>query len=54
MHNTLKIILSIENMALCLKTATYISLRGFPGGTSGKEPADAGDIRDSDLIPGVG
>ena len=41
-------------MALCLKTATYISLRGFPGGTSGKEPASAGDIRDSDLIPGSG
>ena len=28
---------------------------GFPGGTSGKEPpANAGDIRDTDLIPGLG
>ena len=24
---------------------------GFPGGPSGKEPANTGDIRDSDLIP---
>ena len=27
---------------------------GFPGGASGKEPANAGDIRDSDSIPGWG
>ena len=24
---------------------------GFPGGPSGKEPANTGDIRDTDLIP---
>ena len=41
-------------MALCLKTATYICLRGFPDGNSGKEPANAGDVRDSSLIPRVG
>ena len=29
--------------------------RGFPGGTRGKEPpANAGDIRDTNLIPGSG
>ena len=29
--------------------------RGFPGGTSGKEPAwNSGDVRDMDLIPGLG
>ena len=28
---------------------------GFPGGTSGKEPpANAEDVRDVDLIPGLG
>ena len=28
---------------------------GFPGGTSGKNPpANAGEIRDADLIPGSG
>ena len=29
---------------------------GFPGGTSGKEnlPADAGDLREAGLIPGLG
>lgn len=37
-------------MALCLKTATYICLRGFPDGNSGKEPANAGD---KDMIPGL-
>ena len=25
-----------------------------PGGTSGKEPANAGDLRDADSIPGLG
>ena len=29
-------------------------VRGFPGGTSGKEPANAGDIRDSGSVPGSG
>ena len=27
---------------------------GFPGGASSEEPADAGDSRDADLIPGSG
>ena len=27
---------------------------GFPGGTSGKEPANGGDIRDTGSIPGLG
>ena len=27
---------------------------GFPGGTSGKEPACTGDVRDAGLIPGSG
>ena len=27
---------------------------GFPGGASGKEPANAGDIRDGGLISGSG
>ena len=27
---------------------------GFPGGTSGKLPDNAGDIRDASLIPGSG
>ena len=27
---------------------------GFTGGTSGKEPANAGDIRDAGSIPGSG
>ena len=27
---------------------------GFPGGTSGKEPENAGDIRDTDSISGSG
>ena len=27
---------------------------GFPGGTSGKEPASGGDIRDTGSIPGLG
>ena len=30
-------------------------LIGFPGGTSGKEPAaNAGDVRDADSVPGSG
>ena len=30
-------------------------LKGFPGGTSGKEPtANAGDIREAGSIPGLG
>ena len=29
-------------------------VRGFPGGASDKEPANAGDIRDSGSIPGSG
>ena len=42
-----------------LLSVKYIN-RGFPGGTSGKEPtcqstpASAGDARDSRLIPGLG
>ena len=36
----------------CKKVITYV---GFPGGASGKEPtANAGDIRDSGSIPGLG
>ena len=34
--------------------STY-PMKGFPGGASGKEPsANAGDIRDTGLIPGWG
>ena len=29
-------------------------LQSFPGGTSGKEPVNAGDIRDEGFIPGSG
>ena len=29
-------------------------LQSFPGGTSGKEPVNAGDIRDVGFIPGLG
>ena len=29
-----------------------IFTHGFPGGTGGKEPANAGDLRDVDSIPG--
>ena len=29
-------------------------IRSFPGGTSDKEPANAGDIRDTVPIPGLG
>ena len=33
----------------------HIRIRGFPGGTSGKEPlTNAGDVRDTGLIPGSG
>ena len=32
----------------------FTQKQGFPGGTSGKEPAYAGDIRDLGLIPGLG
>ena len=28
-------------------------LQSFPGGTSGKEPVNAGDIRDVGFIPGL-
>ena len=30
-----------------------ITTRGFPGGSAGKEPANAGDLRDVGLIPGL-
>ena len=30
-----------------------IGLPGFPGGASGKEPANAGDLRDVGSIPGL-
>ena len=29
-------------------------MSGSPGGTSGKEPVNAGDMRDAGLIPGSG
>ena len=29
-------------------------MQGFPGGFSGKEPNNSGDIRDVGLIPGLG
>ena len=33
----------------------HIHIRGFPGGTSGKEPpTNAEDVRDTGLIPGLG
>ena len=33
----------------------YHKFKGFPGGTSGKDPpASAGDVRDSGLIPQLG
>ena len=35
---------------ICVLTST----RSFPGGTSDKEPANAGDIRDAVPIPGLG
>ena len=31
----------------------YILCLGFPGDTSGKEPANEGDIRDTGLTPGL-
>ena len=30
------------------------SMWGFSGGTSGKEPANTGDLRDASWIPGLG
>ena len=32
----------------------FTQKQGFPGGTSGKEPTYAGDVRDLGLIPGLG
>ena len=32
----------------------YITVMGFAGATSGNPPANAGDIRDSGSIPGLG
>ena len=32
----------------------YIYIEGFPGGPSGKEPANARDVRDMGVIPGLG
>ena len=39
----------IENEVL---RVGLVSLWGFPGGTSGKEPADPGDIADAVSVPG--
>ena len=44
---------------MCKDTDQVISIAcpgkwGFPGGASGKEPANTGDLRDVGLIPGLG
>ena len=43
-------------LSVCLLLFFNISLRyfGFPGGTSGKEPANAGDLRDMGSVLGLG
>ena len=37
-----------------MKWAYTVISQGFPGSTSGKEPASAGDMRDMGLVPQLG
>ena len=37
-----------------MKWAYTVISQGFPGSTSGKEPANAGDMRDMGLVPQLG
>ena len=59
--NTLKIGIVImknsKEVSQKIKNRTTIWPKGFPGGTSGKKknpPANAGDVRDTGLIPLLG
>ena len=64
-HNTVKEPISVLPVMACVGGSNQRSLHGgggikglichIPGGSSGKEPAcNAGDVRDTCLIPGLG
>ena len=54
-HHTYMYICLYICVCVCVCVCIYKYIQSFPGGTSGKNlPANAGDIRDTGSIPGLG